>query len=127
MNLNHGAPPIDTLASWEDPQYGGVSPPPRKKLKRTTGAQEAEVQNSGDSSSSSSSSCGIELSNMQHQQEVANGTPSPQQNGNFAQTHSKVPVVNGVSEVPKPTVILDAANKEMVRIIGQHLTNLGFK
>ena len=107
MNLNHGAP-IDTLASWEDPHYGGVSPPPRKKLKRTAGAE-----GSGESSTTTM------------QQEVANGTIT-HRNGNSDKTRN-TPAVNGVSELKKASVRLDGPNREMVKLIGQHLSNLGFK
>ncbi|KAF2369061.1 WD40-repeat-containing domain [Trinorchestia longiramus] len=108
VNLNHGAS-IDTLASWEDPHYGGVSPPPRKKLKTTQGEEDLSS-----------------TVNMQHQTEVANGASQHQLNGS-ADGGAAV-AVNGVrDETKKAALKLDPINKDMVRLIGQHLANLGFQ
>uniref|UniRef100_A0A6A7G1M6 WD repeat-containing protein 26-like isoform X2 n=1 Tax=Hirondellea gigas TaxID=1518452 RepID=A0A6A7G1M6_9CRUS len=61
---------------------------------------------------------------MQHQQEMVSNGAAPQTNGKT----EVAPAINGVSEdIKKPSVKLDPINTEMVRLIGQHLTNLGFK
>lgn len=61
-------------------------------------------------------------STMQHQGEVSNGASGPQLNGS---TDNGTTAVNGVGE--KKATKLDAVNREMVRLIGQHLSNLGFQ
>ncbi|KAA0202387.1 hypothetical protein HAZT_HAZT001104 [Hyalella azteca] len=121
VTLNHGAF-IDILASWEDPHYGGASPPPRKKLKRTQGGVGCDESCSSGGGKTEESLGGT--ASMQHQTEVTNGASVPQLNG--SSDGGSAVTVNGVKDETKKALKLDPINRDMVRLIGQHLANLGF-
>ncbi|KAK4313096.1 hypothetical protein Pmani_015522 [Petrolisthes manimaculis] len=146
--LGHHGVHLDTLASWQDPQYGGVSPPPRKKRKQedtTTSTTTTTSSTTPQQQSLSSTAPAPTTSTMQQQQhhqqhqhshhqqqqqqqQQANGASSEvvQQNG---QSDGGCETENGVVEEvgggggPELSVV----QQEMVRLIGQHLVQLGLK
>lgn len=115
--LHHGVH-IDTLASWQDPQYGGVSPPPRKKLKQ-----------SSEDTTPATDNMQQQNQHQQQQQASSNGSGEVQQNGmghtdNCEENNTQTQ--NGVTEEETPPK-LSVVQQEMVRLIGQHLIELGLK
>lgn len=117
--LHHGVH-IDTLASWQDPQYGGVSPPPRKKRKQSSEDTSAATDNMQQQH---------QQHQLQQQQQASNGSSEVQQNG-VVQTDgcegNNAQSQNGVSEEDS-SLKLSGVQQEMVRLIGQHLIELGLK
>ncbi|KAK8734285.1 hypothetical protein OTU49_006108, partial [Cherax quadricarinatus] len=115
--LHHGVH-VDTLASWQNPQYGGVSPPPRKKRK----------QSSEDTSSSTDNmQQQTQHQHSQQQQQAANGASEVQHNGQTDGCEGNTAEAqNGVRE-EESSPKLSVVQQEMVRLIGQHLVELGLK
>lgn len=111
--LHHGAP-VDTLASWQDPQPGGRSPPPRKRRKLSPEAPTI---------ASSTPASPLSTMQQQQQQQHANGAEA-QHNGTEG---DGAQAVNGLGEEESAAPRLSTVQQDMVRLIGQHLVHLGLK
>lgn len=99
---------VSILESSSDPEDGGVSPPPRKKQRIT--AASANMQANGCSHNGTTEPA---TSIVSH----SNGTCSNVANGQ----------VNGQSERGTHGKTLSKSDRDIVRLIGQHLRGLGLE